>query len=85
MATAPTGTDKPKRKQAPRNNKPRVLFMAYKGQLTGEPSFHFDKEGLIDQMLSDRELQVKKIVVPRGQRRKATPDGATAAPTQVAS
>lgn len=65
--------------KAPRGPvKPRVLFMAYKGSLEGEPTFHFNKESLIDQMLEDRALQVKKITVPRGQRGKKA-DAAPAA------
>ena len=54
--------------------KDRVLFMAYKGELTSEPEFAFDKDNLIDRMLEDRELKVKKITIPRsGRPRKDVP------------
>ncbi len=65
MAKAPRDPSKPR---APL--KDRVLYMAYKGQLNGEPEFAFNKDALIDRMLEDRELQVKKITVPRGTRKK---------------
>lgn len=51
--------------------KDRVLYMAYQGELTGEPTFRFNKDDLIDEMLSNRDLKVKKITIPRGQRKKA--------------
>lgn len=64
---------------APRVNKPRSFYMAYKGTLEGDPMFVFDKDELVEQMLKDRELQVKRITVPAGRRRKTDP--ASAPPT----
>lgn len=67
MAKSPSnGTDKKPRQPL----KDRVLYMAYKGQLEGEPVFKFNRDELIDQMLEDRTLQVKKITIPRGTRQK---------------
>lgn len=57
----------------PRVNKPRSFYMAYKGTLEGEPLFVFDKDELVEKMLHDRELQVKRITVPAGRRRKSDP------------
>lgn len=51
--------------------KDRVLYMAYQGELQGEPQFRFNKDDLIDEMLSNRELKVKKITIPRSTRKKA--------------
>jgi len=60
--------------KAPRGPiKDRVLYMAYKGSLTADPIFKFNKDELIDELLNDKELQVKKITIPRGTRKKAAP------------
>lgn len=71
--TKPTvaSTGKPPRAKSgiKRPNKPRSFYMAYKGQLIGEPKFVFDKDELVDAMLADRELQVTRITVPVGKRR----------------
>lgn len=65
--------------KAPRGPlKDRVLYMAYQGDLQGEPSFRFNKDDLIDEMLQNRELKVKKITIPRGTRKKAAPSQPTA-------
>lgn len=66
----PNGAPKVVRKTGvKRANKPRSFYMAYKGQLEGEPTFVFDKDELVDAMLSDRTLQVKRITVPVGKKR----------------
>jgi len=76
MAKEP-GTAK---KSAPkRSNKPRTFYMVYKGELLGEPEFAFDRDQLIDKMLTDRELKVHKITVPVARRQKRAPDGAVEA------
>lgn len=62
-----------------RANKPRSFYMAYKGQLEGEPTFVFDKDELVDAMLSDRTLQVKRITVPVGKKRGDEPTPPVAA------
>lgn len=61
-------TEKKKVARAPL--KDRVLYMAFKGELQGEPTFAFDKDALIDRMLEDRDLKVKKITIPRNSRKK---------------
>lgn len=66
-APAPAGATAPKVK---RENKPRTFYMAYKGQLDGEPTFVFDKDDLVDMLTKDRETQVKRITVPVGKRAK---------------
>lgn len=76
MATEPkavggkSGDAKPEKKKVVRQNKPRTFYMAYHGSLTDEPLFVFDKDELVDKMLTDRELQVKRITVPQGKRAK---------------
>lgn len=67
---------KPKRKVVKRAVKPRVFYMAYQGELQGEPTFVFDKDELVDKMLENRELKVKRITVPV--RRRGTGDAAQA-------
>lgn len=61
-----------KKKAARGPIKDRVLYMAYQGDLQGEPSFRFNRDDLIDEMLVNRELKVKKITIPRGTRKKTT-------------
>jgi hypothetical protein len=72
MATPTTATNgpKPAKSGIKRVNKPRSFYMAYKGTLDGDPTFVFDKDELVDKMLADREIQVKRITVPQGKRRK---------------
>ena len=81
MATSPTPANgKPKAKSTvKRNTKPRTFYMAYKGQLEGDPEFVFDRDQLVDRMLDDRDLKVKRITVPVNKRGKVTevaPEGA---------
>lgn len=66
MATPTTTVEKKKRKpQGPRNAKPKEVFMLYKGQFTEEPTIELDGgAALVDRILGDRDLQVKKIVIP---------------------
>jgi hypothetical protein len=74
MATPTTVTNGPAKPKSgiKRQNKPRSFYMAYKGTLDGDPLFVFDKDDLVDKMLEDRDLQVKRITVPVGKRRKDT-------------
>lgn len=84
MATSPTQANgKPKAKSTvKRQNKPRTFFMAYKGDLQGEPEFVFDRDALVDRMLDDRDLKVKRITVPVAKRAKTeVPAENTANPT----
>lgn len=84
MATAPqNGAPIPKKAKSgvKRENKPRTFYMAYKGDLQGDPKFVFDKDELVDAMLDDRELKVKRIVVPVNKRATQV----AAAPTPVPS
>lgn len=60
-----------------RENKPRTFYMAYKGQLDGEPTFVFDKDDLVDMLTKDRDTQVKRITVPVGKRAKQNTNPAT--------
>lgn len=78
--TTPANGPKPKKTGVKRANKPRTFYMAYKGQLIGEPVFVFDKDALVDQMLNDRELQVKRITVPVGKRKGQTEGAAEPTP-----
>lgn len=63
---------KVKRKAGPR--KDRILYMCYKGELTGEPQFELDKDKFIDILMSDRDTKVKKVVIPAGKPRAPKPD-----------
>lgn len=78
MAASPT-TTKPKRKAQVR--KDRVLYMCYKGELAGTPTFELDKDKFIDILMNDREMKVQKVVIPAGKPRVKTD---AAAPTATA-
>lgn len=65
-----TPTTVAKKKAQPRTNKPRTFYMAYKGELTVQPRFVFDKDELVDLLTQDREYKVERITVPTGKRRK---------------
>jgi hypothetical protein len=65
-----TPTTVAKKKAQPRTNKPRTFYMAYKGELTVQPRFVFDKDELVDLLTQDRDYKVERITVPTGKRRK---------------
>lgn len=84
MATEPT---KAKRKQSgPRTVKDKVVYMGYKGSFAegGKPRFFLNPNDAMEAVLSDRDLQVEKVVIPRGKPRKKA-DDAAAAPTAQAA
>lgn len=59
-----------------RENKPRTFYMAYKGNLTEEPVFVFDKDELVDMLTNNRDVQVKRITVPVSKRSRQDPQPA---------
>lgn len=77
IMAGPATAEKKARKAVKRSVKPRVFYMAYEGELSGEPSFVFDKDELVDKMLENRNLKVKRITVPV---RKRNGSDATATP-----
>lgn len=79
-AAAEAGQSVPTTPKVKRENKPRTFYMAYKGQLTGEPVFVFDKDELVDLLTNDRDTQVKRITVPVGKRAKQNVNPATGNP-----
>ncbi len=73
MATAPTTTEKKKRKpQGPRVSKPKEVYLLYKGEFTETPTVELDGgAALVDRILGDRDLKVQKVVIPVKSRKKA--------------
>lgn len=71
-----------KKKAAARSNKPRTLFIVYQGEFTAAPQIVFNKDALVDAMLSNRDLKVEKVTLPVGQRRGGgkAPDGTATQP-----
>ncbi len=82
MATAPTATEKKKRKpQGPRTAKPKIVYILYKGQFEAPPEVVLDGgETLLDRVMNDRDLKVEKVVIPVKSRKPAAPaEGAATA------